>query len=611
MMKGRTPARSLLFAIAAVAVAATPTSAQAPQGTKSSSRSASSGSALIRSSKPEMFISGKVQAKNGTPLAEARVELIPVGQLSNPKGTHISVTTAADGKFHAKVPWAGDYIYGVSLGILLCQGHMLPPYLQRGRTLSFARGEQKTGAVFEVEGGGVLQGVLQSQGGRGVAKGDVTLRQRARVGEKNYRWFDVGSIQADDNGHYGFCNVPEGTYFVNSQGTMRTFGDKASTQPLPRDYVQTFYPNVLDEEASQPVHLAAGGVKKLDLVLREAPTHHVRGHVVFPSAKTLLQPVVVLGHVNAGNSTYIGYHAQVNSSGTFDVAGIPPGKYKITVVADSGERVLRKIPGEAEIKKEWGATSQIEVKDSDVVTEDFTLAPNGKVSGQFRDTRGEVFKTGNLVLTLVDEDGRNVTRTAEDGRELPHDALEIEPDGHFVLHELPPARYRIGWLGQMWIKRPPMGEAAIYLAGGNIAGHDLLREGFEVKAGQEITDASIVIATGPEGIRVKVRDETGKPRARVVVLVVPVEEMKMQWHRYQSACSYPTGDVYFYNVPPGDYRIFAMEAPPVTHYIEPWSCGAQGKPRWEDLKIYEKDSTLIHIVPGKSNQLDLRMIRAR
>ena len=559
-----------------------------------------------------MSIRGKAQTKNGTPLADARVELIPVGQLNDPKGIHISVTTAPDGTFLANVPWAGDYIYGISLGILLCQGRMLPPYFQRGRTLSFARGEQKTGAVFEVEGGGVLQGVLQNQSGRGVAKGDITLTQRVRVGEKTYKWFDVGTIQADDNGHYGFCNVPEGTYFVNSRGTMRTFGDKAGTEPLSKDYVQTFYPNVLEEEASQPVHITPGAVKKLDLVLRDSPTHHVRGHVVLTSGKNLLQPfVVVASHVNAGSSTYIGYHTQVNSSGNFDLAAIPRGKYRIAVVADTGEREPRKNPGEADIKKEWGATAQIEVKDNDVVTENLILAPNGRVSGKFRNTSGEIFKAGNLVLTLVNDAGRNVTRTVEDGRELPLDALEIEPDGHFVLHELPPGKYRIGWLGQMWIKRPPMGEAAIYLAGGNLAGHDLLRDGFEVKAGQEITDASIVIATGPEGIKVKVRDETGKPRSGVVVLVVPVEEMKMQWHRYQSECSYPNGDVYFYNIPPGDYRFFAMEAPPVAHYIEPWSCGAVDKPRWEDLKVYEKDSTLIHIVLGKENQLDLRLIRAR
>ena len=601
MRKGLTFAGRLLFAISAVAVAATSTPAQSPQGTRSPSRATTQ----------KMSISGKVQTKNGTPLAEARVELIPVGQLSDPKGTHTSVTTAPDGTFHANVPWAGDYIYGVSLGILLCQGRVQPPYWQRGRTLSFARGEQKIGAVFEVEGGGVLQGVLQNQSGGGVAKGDVTLTQRVRVGEKTYRWFAVGSIQADENGHYGFCNVPEGEYFVNSQGTMRTFGDKTNTEPLPKDYVQTFYPNVLDEEASQPVHITAGGVKKLNLVLREAPTHHVRGHVVFPSGKTLLQPFVVLSHLDAGNSTYIGYHAPVNSSGSFDLGGIPPGKYRLTVVADSGERELRKTPAEIEIKREWRATSQIEVKDSDVVKEDLTLAPNGRVSGQFRDTRGEIFKAGNLVLTLVNEDGRNLARTVEDGRELPLDPLEIEPDGHFVLHELPPGKYRIGWLGQMWMLRPPMGKAAIYLAGGNIAGRDLLRDGFEVKAGQEIGDASIVIATGPGGIKARVRDETGKPRSRVVVLVVPAEEMKMQWHRYQSGCSYPTGDAYVNDIPPGDYRVFAMESPPVTHYIEPWSCGSQEKPRWEDLKIYEKDSALIHIVPGKTNELDLRLIRAR
>jgi hypothetical protein len=601
MRKGLTFAGRLLFAISLVAVAATSPPAQSPQGTRSPSRSTTQ----------KMSISGKVQTKNGTPLTDARVELFPVGQLSDPKRAHISAITAPDGTFHVNVPWAGDYIYGVSLGIQSCQGRMQPPYWQRGRTLSFARGEQKTGVVFELESGGVLQGVLQNQSGRGVAKGDVTLTQRVRVGEKTYRWFAVGSIQADDNGHYGFCNVPEGTYFVNTQGTMRTFGDKATTETLPKDYVQTFYTNVLEEEASQPVPITAGGVKKLDLVLREAPTHHVRGHVVFPSGKTLLHPFAVLSHLNAGNSTYIGYHAQVNSSGNFDLAGIPRGKYNIAVVADSGERELRKTPVETEIKKQWSATAQIEVKDADVVTEDLALAPNGEVSGEFRDTRGETFKAGNLVLTLVNEDGRNLTHTVEDGRELPLDALEIEPDGHFILHELPPGRYRIGWLGQMWVKRPPMGEAAIYLAGANIAGHDVLRDGFEVKAGQETSDASIVIATGPEGIKAKVRDETGRPRSRVVVLVVPVEEMKLQWHRYQSACSYPTGDIYFYNIPPGDYRIFAMEAPPVAHYIEPWACGALEKPRWGDLKIYEKDSTLIHIVPGKTNELDLRLIRAR
>jgi hypothetical protein len=597
MTKGLTYLRVLLV-ISAFAIVATSTPAQLQPGSS-------------RSTTHKMSISGKVQSKNATPIADARVELIPVGQLSNPKGAHISVTTAPDGMFHANVPWAGDYIYGVSVGILLCQGRMQPPYFQRGKILSFARGEEKTGAVFEVEGGGVLQGVLQSQSGRGVAKGDVTLTQRVRVGEKTYKWFDVGSVQADDKGRYGFCNVPEGTYFVNSQGTMRTFGDKANTEPLPKDYVQTFYPNLLEEERSQPVQITAGAVKKLDLVLRESPTHHVRGHVVFPPGKTLLRPFVVASHVNAGNSTYIGYHAQVNSSGNFDLVGIPQGKYRIAAVADTGEREPRKILGEAEIKKEWRATSQIEVRDSDVVIEDLTLAPNGKVSGQFRDTHGEMFKAGNLVLTLVNEDGRNVTRSLEDGRELPLDTLEIEPDGRFVLNELPPGKYRIGWLGQSWIRRPPMGATAIYLAGGNIAGQDLLRDGFEVKVGQEITDASIVIATSPEEIRVKVRDESGKPRSRMVVLVAPVEERKMQWHLYQSACTYPTGDVYFYNVPPGDYRVFAMDAPPVTHYIEPWSCGALQKPRWEDLKIYEKDSTLIHIAPGKTSELDVRLIRAR
>src|SRR5580704_11222373 len=125
MTKGLTYLRVLLV-ISAVAMVATSTPAQLQPGSS-------------RPTIQRMSISGKVQTKNGTPLADARVELIPVGQLSNPKGAHISVTTAPDGTFQANVPWAGDYIYEISLGIRLCQGRMLPPYFQRGRTLSFAR----------------------------------------------------------------------------------------------------------------------------------------------------------------------------------------------------------------------------------------------------------------------------------------------------------------------------------------------------------------------------------------------------------------------------------------------------------------------------------------
>jgi len=100
------------------------------------------------------------------------------------------------------------------------------------------------------------------------------------------------------------------------------------------------------------------------------------------------------------------------------------------------------------------------------------------------------------------------------------------------------------------------------------------------------------------------------PYCNGVVLVVPVEEMKLQWHRYQSACSYSTGDVHFYNIPPGDYRSFAMEAPsyPLHRAL---ACAELEKPRWGDLEMHEKDSTLIHIVPGKTNEIDLRLIRAR
>lgn len=565
---------------------------------------------LTERPKRKAFLSGKAQTRDGDPLTGARVELIPV-RPSDLSGQRITAITGSDGAFQAAIPWEGDYVYGVSLGTLSCEGSVQPPYEQRGRTLSFTRGEQKTGLLYQVGNGGVLQGILQDEHGKRVAKGDVTLTKRVRVGEKAYRWFEVGSIQSDENGRYGFCNVPQGSYFLNFQGTLRKFGEKTTQEPLARDYVQTFYPQKIEEEASQPIQIVAGRVNKLDPVLREAATHHVQGRVVFPTGRTLLHPFVVLHHVKAGNSTYIGYHTETSSSGSFDIAGVPPGKYKIVALADSGERDSRKIPVKYEMKKEWSAAAQLEVKEQDVVAADLTLAPHGRVSGQFWDEHGGKFNGGGMVLTLVTPDGQPLLHTVEDGRELPLESAEIDSDGHFVFHELPAGKYRIGWLGQMWIKRRPTEEAAIYLAGATIAGHDVLRDGFEVKPGEDVKDVAIVVGRGAGGIEGTVLDQAAKRRGGVLILVVPPEDLKRQWHRYLSACSNPGGYVNFYGIPPGDYRIYALETPPATHYIPPWSCGALEKPRMEDLTIYEKYSTSVHVTPGDTSKIDVRLIPAQ
>jgi len=123
-----------------------------------------------------------------------------------------------------------------------------------------------------------------------------------------------------------------------------------------------------------------------------------------------------------------------------------------------------------------------------VVTESLTLVRTEKwwaVPGCSR----RVFNAGNLFLTLLNEEGANLTRAVEEDGSCRWTTLEIE-----ARRTLRPARFAAGEIPNRWwekcgLKRPTMGEAAIYLGGGNIAGHDVLRDGFEVKPGQEISDA--------------------------------------------------------------------------------------------------------------------------
>lgn len=546
--------------------------------------------------------------KNGTPLAGAHVHLIPIME-SDPNAARGSAMTGPGGAFHAEVPWTGEYYLGVSLGVLTCAGRVQPPLWRRGNVLGFAKGEQKTGLVFELEQGAVLQGVVKDERGKPVAKAYVSLTKRVRTGEKTYRWVEVGSVQSDEQANYGFCSLPEGLYFVNVQGSMRTFDSKYVTDLLPRDYVRTYYPAGKTAESSRSVRIADGEVTQLELTLHDAPTRRVKGHVVIPPNPKFSEPFVVLQHLQPTDSTVLGYHAPVDKDGNFEFAGVAQGRYKAVAMVDSGEREERTEPIVAQINKEWTASTEIDVAETDVTITALTPTPRARISAQFWNEHGELIKDSRLFLTLLTEDGRTSWRTADDGRRIPPD-IEMNSEQGFVFHELEPGHYRFGPVGRLTILRPALGDKAIYVTAATHDGQDLLKDGFDLRPGDSLNNVAIVIGSDSGNVKGTVFDQAGHSIQNALVFIVPSGAESKQWHRYRSICSRPHGAFEISGIAPGDYQIFAFQSPPVTHYVPPWSCGAMEQLRPEDAKFYEKRGQAIHIAPLSTLELNLKLIPA-
>jgi len=547
--------------------------------------------------------------KSGSALAGALVQLIPImsSDPSEPRGSAIS---GPDGTFHAEVPWTGEYFFGVSLGILSCHGQVQPPMWRRGNVLGFVKGEQKTGLVFELAQGGVLQGVVKDDSGKPVAKAGVALTVRVRTGAESFRWVEVGSVQTDEQGRYGFCNLPGRPYYLNVQGSRRVFDNNGESPVVSRDFVFTNYSAAKGANSPQAVEVENDGVTQIGLTLHEAPTRHVRGHVVVPDNPKFAPGIAVLQHLHPSNSTNVGYHAAIDKDGNYDLAGIAQGKYKVVAMVDTGEREDRPVPGAAQIKKEWSASTEIEVGQKDVLAPTLTPAPRARLSGKFWNEHGERLKDTRLTLSLMAEDGQYVFRTWEDGRRLPPDPAEVNAEGEFVFHELEPGHYRFGAVVRRIIKRPLQGDKAIYLAAATHDGHDLLKDGFDLQAGEFLNDVAIVLAEDSGSVEGSVFDQAGHAVENALIFVVPDGAEAKQWHRYHSICSWMHGTYEISGIAPGDYHLYAFQSPPVSHYVPPWSCGALEQPRPEELKYYEKQAVKIHVAPSSNQEFKLKLIPA-
>ena len=490
-------------------------------------------SSIAQDSKKEATgsISGRVLV-GGAPAARVTVVL----RVSDRGQTQLvnKATTDEEGRFTLKSVAAGSYMISTHTPALVDGADI--SIAQPGHTVALSEGEEVDGIDFSLVKGGVITGRVTDAEGRPLIEQRVNL---IRIDERGQNvgaaFFNPFMFNTDDRGVYRLFGLMPGRYKVSvgdaPDGTVRIgFGGGS--------YPRTFHPDVSDEGRATILELSAGGeAAGIDIKLgRASKTYAATGRIVdADTGKPLAN--VQFGHGALKDQQWIsgiGWTGnRSNTNGDFRIDGLTPGRYAAFVVA-------------TEQVDFYSEPAVFDVTDSDVA------------SIEIKTRRGSTI-SGNVVIEGSDDPDvlarlpKLELRAAVMTQELAAPsmaAIRINVDGSFLITGLRPGKARI--MFSAFASPVGRGFTLIRVESEGVT----VRDGVEVRAGENVSGVRVVLGYGMGIIRGQVKVEGGElPRnTRLGVLV-----RKLDSEMRKSAILDARGRFSIDSLMPGDYEVTVTE----------------------------------------------------
>jgi len=349
-------------------------------------------------------------AVTGQGLARAQVRLIAAGL-----GQQYQTTTDGDGGFRFNALAGGIYEIQASRSGY-ADAHSFAPKDGTAAASGFqlAGGQSITNARIALEPEGTIAGRVMDEDGNPVPDASVAaIAERWQRGQRSYDLLSAHSTDAD--GTYQF-RLAAGRYYV--QASVRSNGAVPQTfvtEPggLELKIGAVIYPNATDIQGSTALEVAPGQqVTGIDFKLRAAPCYHVRGTVTGAA-----RSVVFLRQRGAGMTMiYTGGATNIRPDGSFDIAGVLPGRY-----------TLQSFPGTQIV-----VPVNVDVTDRDVT---------GVTMESFNhfDVSGHVEFDGSGERPAIEVDLSTVDAAQSDFGSTAY----AKPDGSFTITGLPATRFAV------------------------------------------------------------------------------------------------------------------------------------------------------------------------
>ena len=301
-------------------------SAQAPQTTESTGR-----------------IAGRVTVEGtDTAVTGVRIMLMPVGRLMRPPerprpigpmGPPPQAITDQDGRFAFERIFAGTYtVDAQKTGFVSFnqpgQRHTVDVVARRAVALD-----------LQLQKGAVVSGRVLDPSGEPMA--DVSIMAMRRIptspGVTTPRLMPAGpGAQTNDIGEFRLPGLAAGEVFIvampRGQSPFGGPGVTPSNGNAKTTITATFYPGTADQQAAQPIAVAAGAeVGNISFTMQSAPAFRISGIVVDENGDPVSGAMVMLmNDPRSGMFLGPGGGGQSRDDGRFTIGEVPPGSYRLS-----------------------------------------------------------------------------------------------------------------------------------------------------------------------------------------------------------------------------------------------------------------------------------------
>jgi hypothetical protein len=454
-----------------------------------------------------------VSKTDGHPLAGAHVILANTKDRPNTQ----SVTTSDDGRFEFSGVPAGKFsLTGAKRGFIFAGYDQHDQY---ATAIVTGAGVDTENLVLKLSPQALIGGRVLDEASEPVRNASVTLyRDNHLEGVHEIQTFRIA--QTNDLGNFEVDEVAPGMYFlaVDAQPwyAIHPSGPApASVDPaFDVSYPVTYYGDVMEPESASPITVRGGERLQLDLHLNPVPSLHLLLHV--PASQPNQYSFAQLEHSSFNGSVPVrAATTGMSSSGTWEISGIPAGKYNVRLIGQNGAQL-----NGIEVN---GTNQEFDASSAEALcTLNVTLTAGTQASAPFS-------------VLLRSRNGPSATMKMADSK------------GQAKFENLAPGRYELEILSQ----GRAVGIAGISAEGGSISGRSIT-----LAAGAAAT-VSLSLGTGNAEVQ-GIAKLAGKPFAGAMVVLVPTNQDGNidLFRRDQSDLD---GTFIFHNVLPGSYRVVAIE----------------------------------------------------
>lgn len=503
------------------------------------------------------------------PLKKATVQVVSDEQ----GGASYTAVSDSEGHFAISSLQPGRYrIFVERSGFIEVDkaGHRLP-----GTALSLQASQRVNDLQLRMLPAAVVTGRVVDEDGDPMANVEVSVLHYG-YGSGRRELEQERSERTNDVGEFRIGGLISGRYFISASPApdfTSAPSAKESNENLTKTdlgYVTTYYPGTNDRSQAAPLELHAGDEVPVDFTLVPTRTFRVRGSVSGARAAGDSRAVVML-HPKQFNEIFSA--AEVDKDGNFEIRGVAPGAYTITVMRSTGE------------------TAQVSQQDLEVVASDVNglrLVPvqGSQIRGQLQIESSRRLDLSQLAVLLRPQNGNDtgVVMGSEQGR--------VKPDGSFELKDVSPGTYTVTIAGGSGSMRDYFLKKIV------AGGRDVTDSGLIVPGGAAFSMNVIVSPSGPS-ILGTVLDDKNQPVGNATVVAVPDAAHQGQLDRYQQAMTDQHGHFTLHGLNPGSYTVFAWEHVEDGAYYDP-----------DFLKDYEHGGETVHLAEGSRQTLLLKALSA-